>query len=85
MYDISGRIKAFEFAFLPIGCKVMKKTKIGHTNIIDDTQKFGGKVKRRGYFKSYQRPKEGDSILLKSGQKELSKSNKKNTKYLGKF
>ena len=35
---ISGRIKAFDFAFLPISFKVMKKTRIENSNIIDDSQ-----------------------------------------------
>ena len=39
MYEgISGRIKAFDFAFLPINCKVIKRTKFENNNIIDDSQ-----------------------------------------------
>ena len=86
MYEgICGRIKVFELAFLPISCKVIKKTKI--TNKIDDTQIeeiWGKSKKKRGYFKPYQISKKSDSILLKSGQKELFKSHRKNTKFLGK-
>ena len=75
MYEgISGRVKAFEFAFLPISCKVIKKTMI--TNKIDDTQveEISAKSRKSVAILSLTKYRKSDSILLKSGQKEFFKS-----------
>ena len=88
MYDgISRRIKAFEFAFHPISCKVMKKTKIGNSRIIDDSQiekNWERRKKSRGYFKSYKISRTRRSKPSKCGRKGVSnsKSHKKNLKCL---
>ena len=72
MYEgISGRIKAFDFAFLPMSCKVMKKRKIEKINRIDDSQIeeiWERRKKKRGYFKPHQISKTGSSIPSKSSR-----------------
>ena len=78
MYEgISGRIKAFEFAFLPISSKVLKKTKTKRK--INDSQVediWERRKSKRSYFKSCQTSNTAGFRILKCRREKNSKYHK---------
>ena len=78
MYEgISGRIKAFDFAFLPISSEVLKKTKT--KRIINDSQVeeiWERRKNKRSYFKSCQTSNTAGFRILKCRREKNPKYHK---------